>query len=190
MTCETAYPYDFTIRYRVDCGTRCLAVRIPGWSRTYRIRKNGQECQTEPVRGYVYLQDMTEGDQLELELDGRAQFLYPSARIAADTGRVALQRGPLVYCLEGVDNGGDVLSLSVDVDAEISLGGKLAELPEDVVPLRLKGFRTAPTEQLYTAQRPQRTACEITAVPYYVWGNRGENQMRVWIPYAMTESQK
>ena len=185
VSCETGYPYDFTVRYRVKSGAKRLAVRIPGWSRTYRILKNGQECWTEPARGYVYLDNTSEGDEITLVLDGRPQFVYPSARIAADTGRVAVQRGPLVYCLEGVDNDGDVLSLSLDADAEITVGEKIPGLPKDVVPLRLQGFRTASGEQLYTTQRPQRTACEITAVPYYVWGNRGENQMRVWVPYQV-----
>ena len=99
-----------------------------------------------------------------------------------DTGSAAVQRGPGVYCAEGVDNGGDVLSLS------LREGGALWEKPYDpgllggIVPLVAEGWQAKPTEELYTRQRPPREAADIRLVPYYAWGNRGENQMRVWLP--------
>ncbi|MDE6599381.1 MAG: glycoside hydrolase family 127 protein, partial [Oscillospiraceae bacterium] len=99
-----------------------------------------------------------------------------------NTGCAAIQRGALVYCFEGVDNGGDVLSLVLDDSGEITAAEAKAELG-GAVTLAAKGYRTAPTDSLYSFEKPEKIPAELTAVPYYTWGNRGENQMRVWLPY-------
>jgi DUF1680 family protein len=106
---------------------------------------------------------------------------------------VAIQRGPLVYCFEGVDNEGDVLSLSVDTEAEIQIRPfdpellamyPAKQLVAGSTMLDIKGFRSAPQKQLYSMEKPEATPCTLHAVPYYTWGNRGENQMRVWMTRA------
>ena len=102
--------------------------------------------------------------------------------MAENTGCAAIQRGALVYCFEGVDNGGDVLSLVLDDSKEITLGEAKAELG-GAETLTAKGYRTAPTGSLYSFAKPEKIPADLTAVPYYTWGNRGENQMRVWLPY-------
>lgn len=181
--CETEYPRDLTVTYHVRKGRGGLALRIPGWSRTCRILKNGGEYAPEIVKGYGYFPGLTQGDTIELRLDDQPYFVYASSRVPADSGRAALKRGPLVYCFEGVDNGGDVLSLSLNTEKEAVPEEPLDSLPPDVIPLRVQGFRQEKTDTLYTAERPGQTPCELRAVPYYVWGNRGENQMRVWLPY-------
>ncbi len=185
VSCETEYPYGFTVTYCVRKGSGGLSVRIPGWSRNWRVLKNGEECAPEVVKGYAYFPELAAGDRVEMVLDDRAYFVYASGRVPADTGCAALKRGPLVYCFEGVDNGGDVLSLTVDTEEEVTAGDAPEGLPADVVSLRVRGFRREETEGLYSSRRPGQAACEILAVPYYVWGNRGENQMRVWVPYRI-----
>ena len=89
-----------------------------------------------------------------------------------------------MYCAEGVDNGGDILSLSLNRDGALREEDFDAGLLGGVVPVLADGWRTQQMEDLYTASRPGREKTEIRMVPYYTWGNRGLNQMRVWLPEA------
>ena len=108
--------------------------------------------------------------------------VYASSKVPADTGCAAVQRGPVVYCAEGLDNGGDVLSLSLAAEGAVTQLPYEPELLGGIIPLAAEGWRTQPTQELYSRERPQRQAADIRLVPYYTWGNRGENQMRVWLP--------
>lgn len=180
LCCETDFPRGFTVKYTVKQGGGRIALRIPAWSERTQIKLNGSTAAPEIKLGYAYI-DAAQGDVIELTLDDRARYVYSTSKAAENTGCAAVRRGALVYCFEGVDNGGDVLSLSLG-DGEIVTGEPIAELG-GAVPLKIKGYRTAETEELYTFKKPKKTPVTLTAVPYYTWGNRGENQMRVWLPY-------
>ncbi len=164
-----------------------LALRIPGWSRNTALTVNGEAVDlAAAVRdGYAMLnRQFHEGDVIELTLDMTPRKVFASSKIPADTGCAAVQRGPLVYCAEGVDNGGDILSLSLNRDGALREEDFDAGLLGGVVPVLADGWRTQQMEDLYTASRPGREKTEIRMVPYYTWGNRGLNQMRVWLPEA------
>ena len=115
-------------------------------------------------------------------LDDEVKRVYASTRVADDTGKAALQRGPLVYCAEGVDNEGDVLSLSLKEEGEITAKAYDPALLQGTVKLTAEGYRTYSEPALYSMKKPDRKECQITLVPYYTWGNRGLNQMRIWLP--------
>ena len=189
LQCETEYPYDFCVRYRVQVGGKALLIRIPGWSETFSVTVNGKpvtvngkEAVLPKKDGYICLNEVESGDVIELRLDDRAKFVYPSAKISENTGAVAVRRGPLVYCFEGIDHGGDVLSLRADENAPIKAEPYQSDLLGGTVRLTLKGTRTAPQAELYSTEKPAETPMTLTAVPYYTWGNRGEGEMRVWVP--------
>lgn len=176
LTCETGYPYDLRVTYRVAERGGRMAIRIPGWSRTHTLTVNGQPCEAAPQKGYAYL-DVHPGDEIVLTLDDAPYQVYPSPRIPDLSGMTAVCRGPLVYCFEGVDNDGDVLSLS------LVRGGKMSvEEKNGQVNLICQAVRADEQDTLYSQQPPKETPCLAHAVPYYTWGNRGENQMRVWMP--------
>lgn len=181
LRCETDFPYGFSVKYTVTEGAGTLAVRIPAWSERTAAALNGKEISLRTESGYGYA-DVREGDVLEIVLDDRARYVYSSSKAAENTGCAAVQRGALIYCFEGVDNGGDVLSLALDDSQEIAVGKPIAELG-GAIALSVKGFKTAQTDSLYSFEKPKKIPAELTAVPYYTWGNRGENQMRVWLPY-------
>ncbi len=122
------------------------------------------------------------GDEVELKLDDRAFFVYPSSKIAENTGCAAVMRGPLVYCFESADNEEDVLSLKADDSCEITALEYDGQLLGGTVALSLKGVRVSGQDRLYSMEKPEEKAVTLTAVPYYTWGNRGEGQMRVWVP--------
>ena len=179
IVCETEYPYGFTVKYTIS-GNGRIAVRIPGWSRKFSVKTGGKELSAVPENGYVYL-SVSEGDEIILTLDDSPRFVYASPKIPRLSGYAAICRGPLVYCLEGVDNGGDVLSLKLDTNGKIS-SESVSDLLGGTVRLSVPAVRISQTEELYTDRKPEEIPCEAIAVPYYTWGNRGENQMRVWIP--------
>lgn len=187
FTCQTGYPFDFTVTYKIEKGGK-LALRIPAFSPCFEISINGEKINRANVRserGYVRL-DVRDNDTVTLTLDGTPYFVYASPKIPRLTGKAALCRGPLVYCFEGVDNEGDVLSLTIsDKAPRILTAGEKAGLkkglPENAAVLSADALRMTIPDSLYTNTRPGKTPCRAIAVPYYTWGNRGENQMRVWM---------
>lgn len=178
LTCETNYPYDFTVTYKIEKGGK-IAVRIPGWSKEYTLTHNGNIVNgTE--NGYAFI-TAADGDTIVLTLDSTPRYIYASPKIPELTGCTAVFRGPLVYCFEGADNGGDVLSLSLVRGGKITVSGKCRNLPDNIVSLTLPALRTLPSDSLYSYEPPVEQDCNATAIPYYAWCNRGENQMRVWM---------
>lgn len=182
LVCETGYPYDFTVKYKVTSGNGKLAIHIPSWSRRFNIKLNGEDINVSIVDGYLYL-DVSEKDNIEVILDDEPFQVYASGRIPRLTNQTAICRGPLVYCFEGVDNEGDVLSLNLAPNANIKVGEKENSL-NGAVTLQVEALRSEAISGLYTRDYtlPQKTCAK--AIPYYAWCNRGENQMRVWVPLA------
>ena len=181
LTCKTDYPYDLKVNYTVE-GEGNLAIRIPGWCRLVNIVADNAERLADRNDGYAYFR-ISGKAEIHVSFADTPYFVYASPKVPRLTGMAALCRGPLVYCFEGADNDGDVLSLSLDT----SVQAVASEEPEQLggtVKLRLPAFRAAKTEGLYTAQKPEKTQCEAVAVPYFTWGSRGENQMRVWLPIS------
>lgn len=182
LSCQTNYPYDFTVTYQVVKGGKTLAVRRPDWSEKFVITVNGKETEGKTEKGYVYLEDLKDGDEVTVLLDDEIKRIYASSKVAENSECVAIQRGPLAYCAEGADNGQDVLSLSIKENGKIKVTDEPAAELLGAVKLEAEGYRIKETEGLYSMKKPQREECQITMIPYYAWGNRGLNQMRVWLP--------
>jgi len=181
LACKTAYPYGFTVHYEVLEGSGKLAVHIPDWSSRYELRVNGAACDAAVQDGYAYL-TVKAGDSVELVLDDEPYYVYASTKVADLSGQAAVCRGPLVYCFEGVDNEGDVLSLSLRTESALTVGAYREDLLGGTTQIMAQAMRTEQTDELYSRRAPRKTACQAVAVPYYTWANRGENQMRVWLP--------
>lgn len=178
MCCKTSYPYDFNITYEIEKGGR-LAIRIPHWSKTYTLKINEKAIEITPIKGYVYL-EVSNGDTVKLKLDDKPRFIYASSKVPELSGRVALCRGPLVYCFEGIDNNGDVLSVSLKRNGKVSVS-EADECLGGAVKLKAEAVCVQQTDKLYSDAVPVQKPFTAVAVPYYAWGNRGENQMRVWM---------
>lgn len=186
LSCETAYPHEgeITFTFASPCETTVF-LRIPGWSKETKLEIKGVETEVTPLvsDGYAEITGpFAKGDTIVLTLDMTPRKMYASSRVPADSGRVAVMRGPLVYCAEGVDQQGDVLSLLADETAQPQAQPFDADLLGGVVPVTLAGWRIKPQKALYSSEKPEREACQIQLIPYYSWGNRGETQMRVWLP--------
>lgn len=180
LLCETNYPYEFEVSYKVLEGSKKLALRIPNWSSEYDLTINGEAVTYQSIEGYVYL-DVTKEDVIKLTLNDKPYFVYASSKVPQLTGKAAICRGPLVYCFEGIDNEGDVLSLSLKTQGEISVGKWDEALLGGTMPIVVEAFKVDSVDSLYTMQMPIQVDYKAVAVPYYTWGNREENQMRVWM---------
>ncbi len=179
LTCDTEYPYDFTVRYTITAGEKKLALRIPAWSSEYSLTLNGEKVSAAPQKGYVYL-SVRKGDEILLELDDTPRYVYASTKIPELTGCAAVERGPLVYCFEGADNG-DILSLSLKRGGALNVSEFDPALLSGTVVITAEAVRSEDSDGLYTYAPLTETPVTATAIPYYAWGNRGENQMRVWM---------
>lgn len=179
--CETAYPHELQVVYKIIKGGK-IALRIPAWSESFTLIKNGEEIEAVPEKGYIFL-DVQDGEKLVLHLDKKVKVIYPSAKIPALSGMCAFMRGPLVYCFEGADNKGDVLSFRVKEGGLIST--VMSRQPFDGHRITVQGFKQLDSDDsLYSSQKPVMKSWGLIGIPYYLWGNRGENQMRVWLPIA------
>ena len=187
---ETNYPWEGDVKITIEParpGAFQVNLRIPGWCQAETIKLNGQVLsQVRKSRGYAVIdREWKAGDVIELQMPMPVQRLAACFRVAADLGRIALQRGPLVYCLEAVDNSGYVRNLAIPRDAKL-----LAERRPDLLGgvTVIKGPALAVSSQdkptpLYHPPTPLTTRNEeFVAVPYYAWDNRKPGAMVVWVP--------
>jgi DUF1680 family protein len=188
LNVETAYPWDgrVVLTPHVDEPTRFeLHLRVPGWCRGQTVSVNG-ETQSAPVidHGYIVLgREWKTGDAVELNLPMPVFRVAANPNVKADVGQLAIQRGPLVYCLEACDQDADLPSLHLPREAELKPEERKDLLGGVVI---VKGFaETAPepewTNTLYQSVPPARRV-PVRAIPYYAWGNREPGPMRVWLP--------
>jgi len=160
-----------------------LALRIPGWCGRYRVCLNGEEICDKPEKGYLFVErEFKDGDQIQIEFEmiPRKNYAHPSVR--EDLGKVALSRGPLIYCLEEIDNGSGVDRMFLGRDSEIhEIQGVLEE---EEIDLEVTGrqFRIDEWDNsLYRFERPNKYEEKILKyIPYYLWNNRGVGEMAVW----------
>lgn len=179
IECKTEYPYENTVNYKIN-GNGNMAIRIPNWSEKYTVNKNGAEINPENKDGYIYI-PVCDGDEIGIELDMTPRYIYASEKIPYLTGKVAIAVGPIVYCFEGVDNDGDVFSLFVDTSKLPVVEEYDNDLLGGTRKMTVKGFKKEAQKGLYTSKAPTYTEKDLTAIPYHLWANRGENQMRVWM---------
>ncbi|MGI6496044.1 MAG: glycoside hydrolase family 127 protein [Kiritimatiellia bacterium] len=192
---RTDYPWDGRVAVRVaeapaQAGAWTLAVRIPGWCRSAALGVNGRpvSLRRNVRNGYAYVKRAWKaGDTLELDLPMPVECVaaHPSARQAS--GRVALQRGPVVYCLEEADNPGVPLAdARIDPRRSFRVVKGREGILSGVPLIRLPGLLRSPEgwdDTLYRpsdAEAPLRRAT-LTAIPYHLWCNRAPGAMRVWI---------
>ena len=183
---ESQYPWQGDITYRIQPKVETafsLALRIPRFAKELQITVNGEPWQAVPEKGYAYLsRGWAQGDVVQVHFDMPVRRIYANPAVRANAGRVALMRGPLVYCLEGIDNSAPLQALHLPR----SSGFELHPAPEGVLKgnllLTAQGLRNVSGPVLYSDEPPRQEPVTLTAVPYYAWGNRGLNQMLVWIP--------
>ncbi len=194
----TRYPWDGVVRLVLSLeapGSFELALRVPVWARDeamptdlYRflddrgettvLKVNGEAVGIDLRAGYARLRrDWKDGDTVELTLPMPVRRIVANEAVTEDRGRVALQRGPIVYAVEGVDNGDRVFELVLADEAALD-----PEFRKDL----LRGVVAITGRALAVSKgrggKAVETPLPFLAVPYYAWANRGPGQMLVWLP--------
>jgi DUF1680 family protein len=181
LTEETRYPWEGEVKFTIEPEKPFafdLHLRIPGWCKGEpTLTVNGEKVTVKPEKGYVSVsRTWKAGDVVKLNLPMPIERVYADPHVKADVGRVAIQRGPVVYCLEGVDNDGKVRHLCLPKDAELS-----ANFEKDL----LKGVVVVHGEGLLVSRdddgKRVTTEQKFQAVPYATWDNRGAGEMIVWL---------
>jgi hypothetical protein len=164
-----------------------LALRIPGWCRQFDVRVNGDPISAEPQRGYVRIRRRwTCGDRVRLSLAMPVERMAPHPMIRQDAGCVALQRGPVLYCIEGTDNGEQLANVILPPDSQLSVVYD-ASLFGGIPVITADALRVGPSNWANGLYQPQavldyaRTSTALRAIPYSLWANRAPGEMRVWI---------
>lgn len=186
---KTNFPWEGKVELEINPESAKrfpISLRIPGWIQEnpvpgklysfldqektdFTIMVNGEKATFRQENGYTVLdREWKKGDRITYELPLEIRELQSRPEVLANTNRIAIQRGPLVYCVEGSDNQGKVLQLALSSNPNFTTK-EYQILDEKVQAIQF---------QAVDGQTPKT----VTAIPYYTWANRGQNEMMVWIP--------
>ncbi len=204
----SGFPYEGKVTLTVNCDTpteMTLALRLPDWAKECVVNgvstTNEALCggEASPVLeaikktagiscakvsdGYLYLSGTWSGSsEIKLDFPMAVRIMAANPSVREDTGKVAVTCGPMVYCLEEADNGTDLHLLRLDCknpDFKVNPGAILGA--PSITANGYKGKNTS-GEGLYHVYQPEKpTECQLTFLPYYMWNNRGEGEMTVWV---------
>lgn len=200
---ETGYPWNGDIRIRVAQGNLpfTMHLRIPGWVRGavlpsdlyryadgqelgYTVTVNGEPVAGELQKGYLLIdRKWKKGDVVEVNFDMKPRIVKANGKVEADRGRVAVERGPLVYCAEWPDNDFNVHNILLNQHPSF----QVVERPD-----LLYGIHEITTDaQALSYDAAGKLAVrdvKLTLIPYYAWAHRGEGDMEVWLPIEVGAS--
>ena len=180
---KTNYPFDGNVEITYGGEEKTLALRLPCWCDEYKLLKNGKAIKPESKNGYL-LVSVKDGDKLVYSMMMKPEFNFANPKIAADASRVAVSVGPMVYCVEGVDNkdftsdkcGLDNLRIKLDSKLEMGFDSDLMLPTVSACATYVK-----PMDALYTRKAPEVGKTKVKFIPYLAFANRGASDMQVWM---------
>jgi uncharacterized protein len=204
LAMQTDYPWNGYVKLNMDLSKRTkfsLYLRIPGWANgeaapgdlykflkpantSFTLRINGKDVQYKVENGYAVIErEWKKGDIIEYDMPMTVNYIEAGNQLKYDNGRIAIQRGPMLYCVEGADNKEGVWNLIVPVSTNFTIKQEQV-LTEPVIALQGEVLSAAPSQDGNSVIMQKRT---ITAIPYYAWDNRGANEMQVWLPVKVSD---
>jgi len=195
----TNYPWDGKVNLQIDPFKKSffgLFLRIPGWvqgktytnglydysnfkTNNYTVKVNGKELTTRVESGYLVIErEWKKGDQVTYDLPMQVNRLVSSTDLKFNNNRVAIQRGPIVYCVEGADNNNKAWNFILPSNTEFEISDQII-LDE---PIKALSAMVPVMTVNADGSSIQTEKKKITAIPYYTWANRGKNEMQVWLP--------
>ncbi len=181
---DTKYPIDGDVKITASKGDYAICLRIPAFSdKRYSIAVNGETITPIVKNGYAFIErSWTDGDTVSLKLYVEPHRVYANYRVREDAGKVAIRRGPIVYCLEEADNKTPLLGITLPRSASLSslyvpekLGGIVEIYAEGTI------IVDDGDDTLHRETPPATEKTHLTFVPYYTWANRGEGEMTVYV---------
>ncbi|KKN35682.1 hypothetical protein LCGC14_0781260 [marine sediment metagenome] len=189
LTQRTRYPWDGKVSMTLRPETAAeftLALRIPGWCRKAALKVNGKTVSLQAVtkKGYAHIKrTWTKGDRVALDLPMPVERIEAHPNVRQDTGKVALKRGPIVYCFEQVDNFKNLHDIALPADAKLQttfdakLLGGVCVITGKAKMRVVEGWG----DELFSADATKVKTVAIKAIPYALWANRKPGEMRVWL---------
>ncbi|MDR1097796.1 MAG: glycoside hydrolase family 127 protein [Tannerella sp.] len=194
----TGYPWDGAVRVEINPRGKqdfALKLRIPGWARNevvpgdlytyadgkqpgYTVKLNSQPVACQLEKGYFTLnRTWKKGDMVEIHFDMQPRIVKAREQVEADRGRIAIERGPIVYCAEFPDNDFEIRSILLPSNPEIQVVDK-PELLSGIKQLKTQ------TQSLFLDRQGMLHTKNgtLTLIPYYAWCHRGQGEMAVWLP--------
>ncbi len=194
---ETNYPWSGEVKITINPATPgefAVYVRIPGWSETNDVKVNGIPVSgAQPGEYLAIRRRWSANDTVQLNFDMRSQLIKANPSVSDDRGRVAFQRGPVVYCMEHLDQTGHQRGVNLAGYSVHLAGSTTARFDPNILdgvmvlshPGSVSGSNAG--RELYFSAAEDKTAKEtattVTLIPYYAWANRDPASMQVWIPY-------
>lgn len=198
----TNYPWDGAIEVEITKASGKpfnMMLRIPGWAKNevlpsdlysynddkqagYSVKVNGEPANCELTKGYFNIErKWKKGDKIEIHFDMQPRIVKANAKVEADKGRVAFERGPIVYCAEWPDNNFEIPSVLLPTNPDIKVIDKTD---------MLNGIKELQTRAQYLAINAEGLLetrdVTLTLIPYYAWSHRGDGQMSVWLPQEVS----
>ena len=210
LTQQTDYPWNGDIRISIDRLKNqfakkewALKLRIPAWCENYTVKVNGKELSADELaagdgdaaKGYASIsRRWKKGDEVVLSLEMRTKLIEANPLVEEARGQVAVQRGPIIYCLESHDIPTSPATGNISID-DIAIPYNAVFTPVETVidSSRMMSLETEAYLRneaswkgtLYRETSKDKKKIKIRLVPYYSWGNRGKGEMTVWIPAAI-----
>ncbi len=173
---KTSYPNDGRIEICTE-NVKTLAVRIPYWCKAYSISVNGNNIDYSPVYGYVYI-DLTDSvNSVIVDFDMTPRFVYPNSNIRDCSGKIAVMKGPVVYCAEKTDNDFNLMSFRIDTTAPVE--SQYSDL-FGTYTLNVQGKLPVVVSSLYSFAEEQYLPATLKMIPYFAFANRGETDMEIY----------
>jgi len=180
ISMESSYPWAGNATYTIhDGGTFALAIHVPQHAEKLCIRINGETAACITDDGYCRIRrDWQPGDGVSVTFEMPVRRIHAHPRVRDAAGKVALARGPLVYCVEGADHDAALSAIVLPEAAAIHT------TVEEMTVLHAEGIAQCVSDRLYSVDSVRTTPAQIRAIPYFAWGNREPGDMQVWIREA------
>lgn len=173
---NTDYPNNGTIVISTENVSR-IALRIPSWAKSYKLTLNGKNADADIAKGYAMMALDNSENEIVLELNMSPRLVFPNPKVRDCAGKVAVMRGPVVYCAESVDNSFDIMTAVIDKSCEFECEysdffGTFTITADCMIPDAV--------ESLYSYDCPEYKKSKIRLIPYFGFANRGETDMEVY----------
>lgn len=169
ISMTTRYPENGRVKIKIDGGETKIAVRVPFWC----------EKKFDTIKGYAFF-EIKDGETISLDFGMPARLIEAKNDVSLDCGRYAVMRGPVVYCMEGIDNDGHLRDIRIDSHSSFKTG-KNESLGVPTLTVCAWRREENPDAPLYSVMRRRLVGCKATFIPYYAFANRGESEMLVWV---------
>ena len=191
ISLKTDYPRTGLVKIAVKVGDLSKAsglhfsinVRMPGYAGDFSARVNGESSGGEKSSNYLRITKTWNDDEIEISFPMKPRLVYPNPKVHQNCGKVAVARGPEIYCFEETDNGANLAALSLDTDSPLTENWR-EDLLGGLMQIEAKGTRLIEPEAPESFSEkfvPKHEAVTLCAIPYGFWGNRSPGEMFVWI---------